>query len=114
MIGTRGFQIRETPHASSGSVRVRLPLPGENRPPSVSEARRWPRITLPQHERAPPELTRVAGNSTPGPRHGAGPAEGTASPGEPISTRNRLRNGVSCDFSHYIGPRSMQGPRRPF
>jgi hypothetical protein len=39
-----------------------------------------------------PGLTRVAGNPRtvyrpPGPRHGAGPAEGAASPGEPISTR---------------------------
>jgi hypothetical protein len=61
MIGRRGFQIVETPRASSGSVRVRLPLLGENHSPSVAEDRRWPRITLPHHERAPPGLTRLAG-----------------------------------------------------
>ena len=57
MIGSRGFQIVETPRASSGSARVRLPLRGENHSPSVNEARRWPRITRPQRERAPPEPT---------------------------------------------------------
>jgi len=92
MIGRRGFRIVETPCASSGSVRVRQPLPDENHSPSIGEDHRWPRITLPQHERAPPELMRVAGKledrcRPPGPRHGAGPADGAASPGEPISTR---------------------------
>jgi hypothetical protein len=62
MIGRRGFQILETLHVSSGSARVRLPFLGENHSPPVSEARRWLRITLPQRERGPPELTRVAGN----------------------------------------------------
>jgi hypothetical protein len=62
MIGRRGFQIVETPRASSGSARVRLPLLGENHSPSIAEDRKWPRITLLPHERAPPELTRGAGN----------------------------------------------------
>jgi hypothetical protein len=57
MIGRRGFRIAGTPCASSGSVRVRLPLPGENHARSASEAPRSPRITRPQRERAPPELT---------------------------------------------------------
>jgi hypothetical protein len=61
MIVRRGFRILETPRASSGSVRVRLPLLGENHSSPVGEDRGSPRITLPQHERAPPELTRVAG-----------------------------------------------------
>jgi hypothetical protein len=89
MVGRRGFRIVGTPRASSRSVRIRLPLPGENRPPFFNEAHRWPRITLPQHGRAPPELTRVVQGPlrTTGPRYGAGPAEGAASPGEPISTR---------------------------
>jgi hypothetical protein len=59
MIGRRGFRVVGTPRASSGSVRVGLPLPGENHAPSVYEAHRSPRITLPRRERAPPELTRV-------------------------------------------------------
>jgi len=61
MIGRRGFQIVETPCASSGSARVQLPFLGENHSPPVSEARPWLRITPPRHERAPPELTRDAG-----------------------------------------------------
>jgi hypothetical protein len=60
MIGRRGFRVVGTPRASSGSVRVGLPLLAENHAPSVNEAHRWPRITLPRRERAPPELTRVA------------------------------------------------------
>ena len=60
MIGRRGFRIVGTPRASSGSLRDRWPLPGENRSPSVNEAHRWPRIRLPRHERAPPELGKVA------------------------------------------------------
>lgn len=89
MIGSRGFRIVETPRASSGSVRVRSPLLGQNYPPSIAEDRQWLRIMLPQHERAPPELARDAGKpiDCPGPRHGAGPAEGAASPGKPSSTR---------------------------
>jgi hypothetical protein len=66
MIGRRGFRIVGTPRASSGSVRLRLPLPGQNHSPSVDEAHRWPRITRPQRERAPPELARV-GRGTEGP-----------------------------------------------
>jgi hypothetical protein len=62
MIGRRGFQILKAPHASCGSVSTRLPLLGDNHSPSVGEDRRWRLMTLPQHERAPPELTRVAGN----------------------------------------------------
>jgi hypothetical protein len=54
MIGRRGFQILETLHVSSGSARVRLPFLAENHAPPVNEARGWLRITLPQHERAPP------------------------------------------------------------
>jgi hypothetical protein len=55
MIGRRGFQIVETPRATSGSVRVRLPLLGENHSPPTAEDRQWPHITLPHHERAPPD-----------------------------------------------------------
>ena len=63
MIGRRGFRIAETPRASSGSVRLRSRFLGENHSPSTGEDCRWPRITLPQHERAPPELTRAAGKA---------------------------------------------------
>jgi hypothetical protein len=55
MIGRRGFQIVGTPRASSGSVRVQLPLVGKNHSPSIAEDCQWLRITLPQHERAPPD-----------------------------------------------------------
>ena len=58
MIGRRGFRIVATPRASSGPARIRLPLLGENHSPSVGEDRKWPRITLPQHERAPPNRRR--------------------------------------------------------
>jgi hypothetical protein len=68
MIGRRGFRILEIPRASSGSVGVRSPLPGENHSPLIREDRQWPRITLPQHERAPPELTRAAGKHQTRPR----------------------------------------------
>jgi hypothetical protein len=65
MIGRRGFQIEETRRASSGSVRVRWPLPGENHSAPVGQDRRRPCEMLPQHERAPPtELARVAGAPT--------------------------------------------------
>jgi hypothetical protein len=60
MIGRRGFRIVGTPRASSGSVSIRLPLPGENRSLFVNEAHGWRRIALPRRERAPPELARVA------------------------------------------------------
>jgi len=55
MISWRGFRIVETPRASSGSARVRLPLLGENHSPPAAEDRQRPRITLPHHERAPPD-----------------------------------------------------------
>jgi hypothetical protein len=60
MIGRRGFRVVGTPRASSGSLRVRLPLRGENRSQFVNQAHGWRRIALPRHERAPPELARVA------------------------------------------------------
>jgi hypothetical protein len=54
MIGSRGFRIAETPRASSGSLRIRLLLPGANHSsPGVAD-HRSPRIRLPRHERAPP------------------------------------------------------------
>ena len=55
MIGWRGFRIVATPRASSGSVRVRSPLPGENHSSPAAEDRQRSRITLPHHERAPPD-----------------------------------------------------------
>jgi hypothetical protein len=54
MTSRRGFQIVEAPHASSGSVRLRLPLLGENHSVPVSQDHRWRRITLRQRGRAPP------------------------------------------------------------
>jgi len=61
MIGWWGFQVVEPPRASSG-----LPV----------------RIPPPRRSRSPP-----GSHTLNDPRHGAGPAEATASPGEPISTR---------------------------
>jgi hypothetical protein len=54
MTSRRGFQIVEAPHASSGSVCLRLPLLGENQSMPVSQDRRRRCITLRQRERAPP------------------------------------------------------------
>jgi hypothetical protein len=55
MIGWRGFRIVETPRASCGSGRVRLPLLGENHSPPAAKDRQWLRITRPHHQRAPPD-----------------------------------------------------------
>jgi hypothetical protein len=97
MIGRRGFRTVETPRASSGSVRARLPLPGENHSPAVGEDRRWPLITLPQHARAPPELTRVAGKprDCPAPDMALGQrraplAQANQSPPESTTERSQL------------------------
>jgi hypothetical protein len=116
MISRRGFRIVGTPRASSGSVRFWLSLPGESRPPFINEGRRWRRIALPQHERAPPEPTRVAQgpSRTTRPQRWHWASGGRRQPRQTKLHPNRLRNGVSCDFSHYIGSRSMQEPRRPF
>jgi hypothetical protein len=65
MIGRRGFQIVETPRASSGSVRARLPLLGENHSPPTAADHQRPRITLPYHERAPPHRRGLPGTQGP-------------------------------------------------
>jgi hypothetical protein len=104
MIGTRGFQIAETLHASAGSARGGLPLPGQNHSPFLSQNRRWPRMTvprrrvaLPRRERAPPGTDESCRETQhgPGPRHGTGPAEAplaqaNQSPPASITERSQL------------------------
>jgi hypothetical protein len=89
MIGSRGFRIVEAPRASSGSLRVRPPLQGENHSSPGSEDRRSPCITLPQRERAPPELTGVAGkpSADPAPDMALGQRRAPLAQAKPISTR---------------------------
>jgi len=85
MIGWWGFQIVEPPRASSGLARIRRSLATENRASIPIENTQPVRIAPPRRSRSPPG---AAGNRTASaPRYGAGPAEATASPGKPISTR---------------------------
>jgi hypothetical protein len=111
MIGTRGFQIAEALHASAGSARGGLPLPGKNHSPFLSQNRRWSRMTvprrrvalprrhvaLPRRERAPPGTDESCRETQhgPGPRHGTGPAEAplaqaNQSPPASITERSQL------------------------
>jgi hypothetical protein len=96
MIGRRGFQIVGTPRASSGSVRSRLPLPGKNHSPFVSEDRRWRLMKLPQHGRAPPELRGTPGTADhPAPDMALGQrraplAQANQSPPESTTERSQL------------------------
>jgi hypothetical protein len=75
MIGWWGFQIVEPPRASSGSARIQHSHAAKNQTQPV-------RIAPPRRSRSPPGQRKLND-----PRYGAGPAEATASPGEPISTR---------------------------
>jgi hypothetical protein len=88
MIDRRGFRIAETPCATSGSARVRLPFLGGNHPP---------RITLPWQERAPPGTDKSAGQpeQIPAPDMALGqrrapPAQANQSPPESTTERSQL------------------------
>jgi len=82
MIGWWGFQIVEPPRASSGSARIRRSLAAENRTSPAIENTQPVRIAPQRRSRSPPGQRKLND-----PRYGAGPAEATASPGKPISTR---------------------------
>jgi hypothetical protein len=80
MIGWRGFQIVELPRASSRSARI-----------------------APQRRsRSPPGPSRKRNDL----RYGAGPAEATASPGKPISTR--IDYGTESVVTSHITPARSQ------
>jgi hypothetical protein len=127
MIGSRGYPIAEPPRTSPGPARSLPP------PESFPHLRAWPfpcfRAGPALRARAPPAARKIATRggrgrasvaANQGPGYGAGPAEAPASPGEPRSTRNRLRNATEYgtelryDYKDYIGSRPMQGVRRPF
>lgn len=97
MMGSRGFQMVEPPRAASGSAPIQRPLMAGNRVPHAAGNWRPPiatPIATPHRSRSPPSRRTVAGRfqrklaqRRHQPRHGTGPAEATASPVKPISTR---------------------------
>jgi hypothetical protein len=104
MIGCWGFQIVEPPRASSGPARIQRSLAAENSASIAIENTRPVRIVPPRHSRSPPGLP-GAGRHQPS-RYGAGPAEATASPGEPISTR--IDYGTESVVTSHITPARSQ------
>jgi hypothetical protein len=112
MIGSWGFQIVEPPRASSGSARIQRSLAAENCASIAIENTQPVRIAPPRRSRSPP-----AGCPEP---NGISPQIWRRASGrhrQPRRTNlhpNRLRNGVSCDFSHYPGSQPMQEPDQPF
>jgi hypothetical protein len=110
MIGSRGFRMVEPPRASSGSACIPRSLAAGNRaslangnwrrPPKAQERSRSP-PGLPGAERQHrSQIQRWASGCHRQPR-------------QTNLHPNRLRNGVSCGFSHYLGSRSMQEPCQP-
>jgi hypothetical protein len=98
MIGWWGFRIVEPPRASSGSAYIQRSLEARNHAHPV-------RIAPPRRSRSPPcrrkdELPQI--------RRWAGGCH--RQPRQTNLHPNRLRNGVSCDFSHYLGSQPMQEP----
>ena len=109
MIGWWGFQIVEPPRASSGPARIQRSLAAENCASIAIENTQPVRITPPRRSRSPPwqpqaELPQIRRWASGGHRQ---PRQTNLHP-------NRLRNGVSCDFSHYPGSQPMQEPDQPF
>jgi hypothetical protein len=94
MIGWWGFQIVEPPRASSGSARIQHSLAAKNQTQPV-------RIAPPRRSRSPPGQRKLND-----PRYGAGPAEATASPGKPISTR--IDYGTESVVTSHITPARSQ------
>ncbi len=111
MIGSRGFRMVEPPRASSGWARIHRSLIAENRTPSVTGNWWRPRIAAPHRSRSPPGLPGAERQHRPEIRRWASGCH--RQPRRTNLHPNRLRNGVSCDFSHYLGSRSMQEPGRP-
>jgi len=97
MIGWRGFQVVGQPRASSGSARIQRSLAAKSQMQPV-------RIAPPRRSRSPPGSRKPNGNIDP--RYGAGPAEATASPGEPISTR--IDYGTESVVTSHITPARSQ------
>jgi hypothetical protein len=109
MIGWWGFQIVEPPRASSGSARIRRSLSAENRTALAIENTQPVRILPPRRSRSPPRQPQA---ELPQIRRWA--SGGHRQPRRTNLHPNRLRNGVSCDFSHYPGSQPMQEPDQPF
>lgn len=112
MIGWWGFQIVEPPRASSGSARIRRSLSAENCASIAIENTLPVRIAPPRRSRSPPG---AAGNRTASaPQIRRWASGGHRQPRQTNLHPNRLRNGVSCDFSHYPGSQPMQESDQPF
>jgi len=133
MIGTRGFQMVEPPRASSGSARIQRSFAAENRTAlAIDKAENRAALTIenaenraalaiedmeprriatPQRSRSPPwPPDAERGYRTQIRRWASG---GHRQPRQTNLHPNRLRNGVSYDFSPYLGSRSMQEPCQP-
>ena len=98
MIGWWGFQIVEPPRASSGSARIQHSHAAKNQTQPV-------RIAPPRRSRSPPGQRKP---NDPQIRRWA--SGGHRQPRQTNLHPNRLRNGVSCDFSHYPGSQPKQEP----
>ena len=109
MIGWWGFQIVEPPRASSGSARIQRSLAAENCASIAIENTQPVRIAPPRRSRSPPGQPQA---ERPQIRRWA--SGGHRQPRQTNLHPNRLRNGVSCDFSHYPGSQPMQESDQPF
>jgi hypothetical protein len=110
MIGSRGFRMVEPPRASSASAHIPWSLVTENRAPFVTENwRRPPKVQ--QRSRSPPGLPGAERQHLPQIRRWASGCH--RQPRQTNLHPNRVPNGVSCGFSHYLGSRSMQEPCQP-
>lgn len=105
MIGWWGFQIVEPPRASSGSARIQRSLAAKNQTQPV-------RIAPPRRSRSPPGQPEAERQHRLQIRRWA--SGGHRQPRQTNLHPNRLRNGVSRDFSHYPGSQPMQEPDQPF
>jgi hypothetical protein len=115
MIGRRGFQNAEPPCASCRPSRPALSF--ENRRADLEVQRAD--LAPPDNARAPPgQALDTSFNRPPRMairrRKRCWASGGARRPSQTKLHPNRLRNGVSCDFSDYIDSRSLQGARWPF
>jgi hypothetical protein len=113
MIVWWGIQIVEPPCASSGSANIqRSSLAAENRASLAIGDTQPVRITATPRSRSPPGQPEAERQHRPQIRRWA--SGGNRQPRQTNLHPNRLRNGVSCDFSHYPGSQPIQEPDQPF